>query len=167
MESSIHLRQLSSEDWEVLRSIRLEALETHPDLFCPSTDERKRSPEEWKTFLHNEDMCIFALFDAERVIGVTGITKDRDDPSGKTALLVMSYINKAYRGKGLSKLFYEARIGWAKEQKKFDVITVGHREGNLASERANQAFGFELISKDDISWPDGSTAAFVKYELRL
>lgn len=167
MEQAITLRQLQVGDWEILRSIRLEALEKHPELFCPSTDERKRSAVEWQEFLQRDGFCVFGLFDGDKVIGISGIRKDRDDPSGRTALLVMSYINEFYRGCGLSRLFYEARIKWAKESQQFNRITVGHREGNRASEKANQAFGFSLVSSKDINWPDGSVAPFLLYELLI
>jgi RimJ/RimL family protein N-acetyltransferase len=165
MEERIRLRQLTSVDWELLKNIRLEALASHPELFCPSSDERQRNEEDWKNFLRQDALGVFGLFDSKQIIGLTGITRDRDDPSGRTALLVMSYIKQHYRGRGLSRLFYKARIKWAKDSGQFNRLLVGHREGNKASEKANQAFGFSLVSSEERSWPDGTVAPFMLYEL--
>ena len=79
----------------------------------------------------------------------------------------MSFIDKAYRGKGYSKLLYEARIAWIKEQNCFDQIRVSHRAGNETSRAANQSFGFKLKDKEMIEWPDGQKDFEYNYELDL
>lgn len=166
--NSIKIRQLFEEDWEIARSIRLRALKQASDVFLSNYDkEAGYDAETWKSRLREESGATFGLFDNDKIIGLTGVFTWRGDNTGKTAILAMSFIEAAYRGKGYSKLFYEARIKWAKEKGSFDQIRVSHRQGNETSRRANQAFGFEFKGKEMVDWPDGSKDFEHNYELDL
>ena len=166
--SSIKIRQLFEEDWEFVRSIRLHALKQAADVFLSNYDkESAYDAETWKNRLRSDEGATFGLFDNDKIVGLTGIFTWKGDETGKTAILAMSFIDAAYRGKGYSKLFYEARIAWAKQKASFDKIRVSHREGNEASRRANQAFGFEYKSKEIVDWPDGSKDFEHIYEMDL
>jgi RimJ/RimL family protein N-acetyltransferase len=59
------------------------------------------------------------------------------------------------------------RIDWAKNYPSFKRLVISHRDGNEASRRANQAFGFKFIGKELIEWPDGGKAFDHTYELDL
>jgi len=41
-----------------------------------------------------------------------------------------------------------------RQHQPFKRLFISYREGNEASRRANQAFGFKYIGKEDIDWPD-------------
>lgn len=107
------------------------------------------------------------MFDEDKIIGLSSVFTWKTDKTGRTALLAMSFIAEAYRGKGYSKLFYESRIAWAKQQNQFEKILVSHREGNEASCAANQAFGFKFTGKEIIDWPDGLKDFEHNYELKI
>ena len=79
----------------------------------------------------------------------------------------MDYIDPSYRGRCLSKLLYQLRIDWARQHQPFKRLVISHREGNEASRRANQVFGFRYIGKEDIDWPDGVKAPDYLYELDM
>ena len=159
------IRKLEESDWQIFRNIRLEALQKHPELFNPSNNEFLRSEQEWKDVL--KSITTFGLFEKDKIIGITGIVTDRDDPSGKTGLFVMSYIQPQFRKQDLSQLLYSARIDWAKNHSNYKKLKVGHREGNEASRKANQKFGFVLKSKDLIEWPDSKKDLLYTYELNI
>jgi RimJ/RimL family protein N-acetyltransferase len=135
-------------------------------VFSPSMDERKRTDEEWQTILHTPSTCVFGLYYNDELVGLTGLFKDRDDPSEETALCVMSYIRIEHRGKGLSRMLYENRIKAAKEMG-YRRIKTAHRASNKPSERANQAFGFVLTERKSHVWPDGTCEDILEYELEL
>ena len=101
------------------------------------------------------------------VSGLTGVITARDDPSGETAMLVMSYLLPEYRGRGLSAAFYEARLAWLRERPRYTSVVVSHRRSNEPSRRANQRFGFVLVGSVPTEWPDGTVEDEVTYELRL
>ena len=100
-------------------------------------------------------------------VGLTGMVQDRRDETGQTGGLVMSYLQPPYRGRGLSRLLYQARLDWAIAQTNWTTLVVSCRAGNEASRRANQTFGFQLVSKEPIIWPDGAEADEWKYRLDL
>ncbi len=165
---SITTRALTAEDWGTFRQIRLRALREHPDVYLGSYKEAAaRTEREWMQMLDGEGKCIFGLFDAAKIVGLAAVFTSREDSSGQTGVLAMDYIDPIYRGRHLSRLLYEARIEWAKQHQPFKRLVISHREGNEASRRANQAFDFKFISKDEISWPDGTTAPDYEYELDL
>jgi RimJ/RimL family protein N-acetyltransferase len=166
--SEIEIRKLAVEDWQEFRTIRLRALKTNQAVFGGTyEDAEQRATEHWKEMLSDKRHAFFCLYEQAKIIGLTGVFTWREDPTNETALFVMSFIEPDYRGKGLSKLFYEARIDWCLQQAHFTKILVGHREGNDASRRANQAFGFKLVSKKMDLWPDGSQDYLYEYELDL
>jgi RimJ/RimL family protein N-acetyltransferase len=167
--SSITIRSLDVAEWPQLRDLRLRALEDAPGAFSATYDEAvQRSDSDWRAMISDPTRHVFGLFDVETMIGITGVLTSRDDPSWQTALLVMSYIVRDYRGRGLSRLLYEARLAWARAQPTLTRIVVSHRQSNEASRRANQHHGFvptgQVVSR---VWPDGVTENEVFYELQL
>lgn len=162
----IYIRQVRVDEWEKLKAKRLQALRDTPLFFSSTYEGISAKPDSfWIDMLCNDDERIFGLFDTEMLIGITGIFKSIHDPEGKTALLGMSYIDKEYRGMGLSKLLYQARLDWARE-KGFEKAAVSHREGNEASKAANQKFGFQFIKAVEFEFSNGM-AFDHRYELVL
>lgn len=164
-EDHYKLKRFYASEWESYKTIRLEALTTNPELFGSSyVNELTYSREKWISLLENESRAIFALYHLDKLIGLTGVVLNRNNSS--EAILISSFIQKLYRGMGLSKLFFQARIDWAR-QKNCSVIVVSHRIGNEASKAANQRFGFSYTHSEETIWPDGTKADELMYELRL
>lgn len=163
----ISLRPFRPDEWEAIRAIRLRALKSDPGVFLPSYEDGLAMPDSyWIDLAAQKSSRVFGLYDGETLIGLTSVFTDRDDPSGKTAKLAMSYIDRAYRGRKLSRLYYQARIAWARENG-FSRVVVGHREGNEASRAANQAFGFKYFESEEITFGGGVRAVDHRYELFL
>ena len=72
-----------------------------------------------------------------------------------------------HRGKGLSRLLYEARLSWAAQRPQLKRLRIGHRETNHSSMAANQRYGFKFVWRESLSWPDGSMDDVLYYELTL
>jgi RimJ/RimL family protein N-acetyltransferase len=159
------LRRLLPAQWADYKSIRLEALQTNPEMFGSNyAREAAYIDSDWISFLENESRAIFGLYHDKSLVGLSAVTIDKNDET--SAVLYASFIRLAHRGKGLSKLFYEARIEWAR-QKGCKSIVVSHRSGNLSSKAANQKFGFQYTHTEEVSWPDGQRADEVMYVLKL
>lgn len=166
MNDDITIRLLEAQDWELFRAIRLEALAESPQFFGSSyAQENQFTEQQWqeRVYQHNRT-AHFGLFRGENIIGLTGIVLDRDDPAGRTALLIASYIQPAYRRRGLSDLLYQARIDWAKKHPSIDKIVVSHRSDNVASQHANQRHGFVYTHTTARGWHDGKTADEIYYQ---
>jgi RimJ/RimL family protein N-acetyltransferase len=165
---TVTIRALDPDDWRIYRDVRLRALDTEPSVFSSNHEKESAYPEsEWRAHLDGAGKRVFALFDGDKPVGLTGIFTARTDETGRSAVLAMSYIEPAYRGRGYSRLLYQARIDWARAQPQFERIIVSHRGGNEASRRANQAFGFMLTGKGSKVWPDGQEAEEWHYVLAL
>jgi len=165
----IALRALAPEDWRALRALRLHALATEPGVFFRHYDEEVGLTDEaWIELATGDDTrCVFGLFDGEQLIGISAVYTDRDDPTGATAGLGMSYVLPAYRRRGLVSRLYEARLDWVRARPRFARAAVGHRSSNDASRRAIERFGFVHTHDIPHRWPDGSEEDDVCYELRL
>ena len=163
---SYSIKELNEQDWWLYASVRLKALQADPRAFSSSYQRESSFTEsDWRSRF--AECAIFALFENERPIGVTGVAVDRDDPTKRTALFWGSWIEPESRGKGLSKLFYESRIDWAKKHPSIDRIKVSHRESNVASKFANQKFNFVETSVVEKTWHDGIVENEILYELRI
>lgn len=159
------LQRLLPAQWEDYKSIRLEALQTNPAMFGSNYGkESAYTQKEWMSFLENDRRAVFALYAMEALIGLTAVTLDKDEETN--AILFASFIKPEYRGKGLTKLFYQARIEWA-QSKNCASVTVSHRAGNEISKSSNQRFGFKYVNSKNVAWPDGVYADELFYSLQL
>lgn len=160
------VRKLEKDDWQAYKALRLEALRLHADKYGSSYEENVgRSDAEWQDGLCGASQAFFGLFDGDDMVGTGGVFMK--DEGSRCGALIGGYIRKTYRGQGYSRLIYEARINWARESGLFDRLLIGHRKGNEASRRANQAFGFQYIGEQENVFGDGSKDIDVQYELRL
>ena len=162
------LRPLERSDWRALKDLRLHALRTEPGVFFSSHErEVGASDEVWENLAAGEGVQIFGAFDGTQLVGITGVFPHRHDPTGATAALGMTYLRPEYRGRGLSALFYEARLNWIRTQPRFTRVAVSHRRSNEASRRAIHRARFIATGAEPHTWPDGVIEDEVKYELQL
>ena len=154
----------------MLRALRLHALGTEPGVFSATFAEASTREESWWRKLASNllgGQQLFGLFNDELLIGITAAFTYGGDQTGRTAILAMSYLLPEYRGQGLSRLFYEARIRWVRSNPNFEVIRVSHRRSNERSRRANQRHGFIEVESLPAIWPDGTAEDEVVYELSV
>jgi GNAT superfamily N-acetyltransferase len=164
-KESYTLQHLLPCHWEEYKSIRLRALKTNPKMFGSNyAKESTYSKNDWISLLENGFRGIFALYHDKSVVGLSGVAIRKENPT--TAIFFASFIEPTHRGKGLSKLLYEARMEWAR-QKQCSLITVSHRSGNKISEAAIKSFGFKYTNAEEVNWPDGKRAEELTYVLEL
>lgn len=166
--SDFKIKKFEPDDWQDYKSIRLEAIDKHPNYFCPSRDETKFSESDWKERINNPNAAAYGLYDPSgKIIGLTAVVRDGNSHSASKAQLVSSYIREEYRGNGFSRLFYEARIEWAKNQCDIDTLVVEHAVDNFASQGAHKKFSFFLVESKDHTWPNGETKKCLVHHLKL
>lgn len=157
--------QLTPSDWKDYKSIRLEALAAHPHFFSPSRDETKFTEEDWKQRLGNLNAGAFGLYVNGKLIGLTGIVRDRTEI--QKAHLVSSYIRSEYRRMGLSKLLYQVRIDWARKCKTIKYLVVDHNQENESSFKAHQKFGFKYSHSYEEVLSNEKSKTIVSYTLEI
>jgi RimJ/RimL family protein N-acetyltransferase len=166
--SNVIIRALAPSEWQAFRDFRLDSLRDAPGVFAMTYDAAATwSPEDWQAEAQGPDHQVFGLFDENCLIGITAAFTYRADSTGQTALLAMSFIVPSYRGRGLSRLFYDARMAWIRAQPQFRRALVSHRSSNEASRRANQRYGFVQTKSAPHTWPDGQTEDEIFYELEI
>lgn len=159
-------RPLEADEWKTFRDIRLEALQKHPGFYGGTYAEEKDYPQDrWRRWVHSAQSRCFGLFEKDALVGCTGISTWREDPSGKSAIMNASYIREAYRGRNLSDLLYRARISYAPTHPHWTRIIISHRVDNDISRRANQRHGFVYTHTRSETWPDGRTMDNLFYAL--
>lgn len=165
-EKQYTIRQFLPEDVEQYKSLRLEALQMDSGMFCNKYENEAAFPrEQWLARLSNPNGACFGLYYGDELIGITSIiVSDKEKPD--EACLTQSYIRETHRGKGRSKMLYEARLAWAKAHQ-IKCLKVGHRASNLASKAANQHYDFIYTHSERNTWPDGKTEDMLYYELML
>jgi GNAT superfamily N-acetyltransferase len=160
------IRQFLPEDVAQYKSMRLEALQLDCGMFGNSYEYEAGFPQEqWLARVNNPNGACFGLYYGDELIGITGVVVTDEEKPGE-AYMTQSYIRRVYRGKGLSKLLYEARMEWAKAHQ-IKYLKIGHRASNHASRSANQHYGFIYTHSEPRTWPDGTIEDMFYYELVL
>lgn len=159
------IRAFNAGDLEQYKAMRLEALQLESGVFG-STYAREAAfpPDEWLARLNSNYSVNIGLYHEDQLIGITGVVVDREDAT--RGIMVQSYIRKAYRGRGLSRLFYEARLDWARHRG-LKSLRIGHKDSNLVSKAANQRYRFQYVYRETNTWPDGSVEDVLYYDLAL
>ncbi len=164
-KSGYSLRRLWPADWRSYKSIRLDALATNPGVYGSNLLRESGFPDEqWQQRLAQSGGAFWGLFFEKELVGLTGVFNDPEHP--EEAKFIASFIRPLHRGKGLSALFYAARIDWAKENA-LERVTVSHRAGNESSRAAILRAGFRFTHSENQRWPDGQDAEHLFYTLEL
>lgn len=163
---AVTVRPFRPDEWPLLKAVRLKALQQDPGVFGSHyAREAAFADVEWQARLQNPRAASFGVFDDGKVVGMTGVYISPEDPA--TAGFVADWLEKDWRGKGISALMYEARISWAQAQPGIRRMTIAFRESNLRASKAGQKYGFVFTHAEDHAWPDGQTEPKHYYELRL
>lgn len=168
MNDDIDVRALLPADWAAYKAMRLHALRTEEGLFFSAYEaEQGLTDDEWRERTQNPNRQMFGVFDGERLIGITGVQTARGDASGASAMLISSYLLPEYRGRGITRLMYDARLAWIRAQGRYTRVEVSHRRSNEPSMRAIRRAGFVPTTAAAMTWPDGTVEDEVQYELLL
>ncbi len=107
------IRILTSEDWPIWKSIRLEALEKVPEAFGSSFEEEVlRSDADWQDSLTKSD--IFGVFQGDELVGTAGIFYHQQVKLQHKAGMFAVYVKPRCRGLGLASKLITAVVEQAK-----------------------------------------------------
>lgn len=166
--ANVTIRALQLDDWKDYRATRIRAVEMHTGYFLADPEITRNQPDSfWKDALDQNGKCVFGLFDGVQMIGLCGVFTWREDPSGKTGVMAMDFIDPEYRGQGHTDLLYKARIDFALKHEPWDKLAISHRIGNEPSKRAMLKHGFKFKDTQEIDWPDGTRDIEYNYEIDL
>jgi GNAT superfamily N-acetyltransferase len=140
------VRQIQSDEWRVLRSVRLAALEEAPEAFSETLAEaRAASDDFWQgrteRGARGETSFCAITSDAGQPIGMAvGIVEQGDI---NNAYLAAMWVAPEYRGTGAAKALVNSVSGWA-ASRGATILFAGVREGNVRAAAFYRKVGFVL-----------------------
>jgi ribosomal protein S18 acetylase RimI-like enzyme len=144
----VPVRRLTTDDIDLLRTIRLEALRTDPDAFGSTLErEESRSDDDWGAWLSR--CATFVSEEAREAVGLAGGMIDEAD--GDRAVLISMWVAPASRGRGVGSALVNAVVEWAATagKQRVDLLVI---EGNAAAialyEKCAFTFTGEQVHRD-------------------
>lgn len=99
-----NVRRIGSNEVELFKRIRLEALQLEPASFASSYEDwTKLSDDEWRRRLESP---VFVAFLNEEPVGITGLLRQSASKMAHRATIAMVYVRAGLRGKGLPRIFW-------------------------------------------------------------
>ena len=113
--NEIIIKQLTEDDWQQLRHIRLESLQDSPTNFGSSYDEEiQKSDEEWRSWPNRCDA--FGALLEDILIGSCRFSQEFGAKLSHKGNIYGMYIKPKYRGNGIAKMLIKAVIAHGKKQ---------------------------------------------------
>lgn len=99
---TVTIRPTIESDWEILKNLRLEALQDSPDAFTATYEKTKtHSESEWRDRAAQKTPCQFLLaFDGTRAVGMAGGIIDKQHEFNVVAM----WLYENYRGNSVADL---------------------------------------------------------------
>lgn len=155
----IEIRRLASDEWQVLRQVRLAALTDSPRAFWTSVEAESQVTEaEWR---RRAEGASFVAFDLDTPVGMVAGVVDGDGRH----LLVGLWVEPAHRGLGVARPLISAVLDWARADAASSV-SLGVAEDNVAAEQMYLRMGFVPDSSGPQEWARGSICVkFLRLDL--
>jgi RimJ/RimL family protein N-acetyltransferase len=146
------VRVLGTDDWELLRSLRLQALRESPRAFHSThADALRRTEAEWRAWPTGG--AAFAAWLAGDAVGMVGVVRRTDEPH--LSDLIAMWVDPVARGSGAADALVRAVLAWAADA----GCAAVHLEvvpGNLRARRVYARLGF--VEVDAPTTVDGGIA---------
>jgi GNAT superfamily N-acetyltransferase len=154
---TVTVRRATVDDWELVRDVRLAALQEAPYAFGSTyAREREFDEETWRGRLSNPDGPTFLAFDGDKVVGIDGVFTENGD-----RILVAMWVAPDARRGGVGAALTEAVCDWAKARGDKRVY-LSVADGNERARRLYERVGFVMTGK---SQPLQSDPSRLTYEM--
>jgi ribosomal protein S18 acetylase RimI-like enzyme len=140
----IVVREITGDDWEQMRDVRLAALAEAPHAFGSShAREVAFTEQQWRGRINERSVMFFARVDSADSVpaapapaGLAGVYVEDG-----SANLVSMWVHPAARGLGVGKALVEAAAAWAKARD-FGTLFLWVTESNTSARRLYDRCGF-------------------------
>lgn len=139
---NMEIRQLTKDDFGILKAIRMEALRLEPAAFASSLEDwASLSDEEWAARLQ---LPIFVAFKAGEPVGIMGLLPQQASKMKHRSTLIMVYLRSSARGQGLAEGLLAAVTEFA-VQNGISQIELNVSSKNGRAIRFYERSGFRMI----------------------
>lgn len=164
------VRQITTDDWELMRDVRLAALADAPSAFGSSyAREARFTEEQWRGRINERSATFFAHDDSAEPAaaasaaladagpadkGPAGTGPDRALPAGLAGVyvedgeadLVSMWVRPSARGLGAGEALVEAAAAWARDRG-YQTLFLWVTESNMPARRLYEQLGFTLTGE--------------------
>jgi ribosomal protein S18 acetylase RimI-like enzyme len=165
----IEIIQLTPDDWQAYKALRLEALHTEPQAFGASYASNLQHPESfWRgrlaeSALGEKSWLLFARHGGQ-LVGMIG-AYGSDDPA--VVSVISMYVQPAHRGKGISKQLMRALLDTLRQHGQFERARLTVNPQQTAALNLYEGFGFVTVGTEHALMGDGNYYDERVMEVRL
>ena len=158
-QGGAEIKQLSADDWQVLRDVRLAAFLDAPECLGDRYEDEKTGNEErWRTFLQERPRFVALVED--RPVGMISVGEGQW--SG-TAAVTGLWVDPRFRCRGIGDTLVVTALEWARD-KDLRQVFLRVNEGCDAAERLYRDHGFQPTGE---TRPLGDGRLEYEFELRF
>jgi RimJ/RimL family protein N-acetyltransferase len=135
----IYIRQLTPADAALYRELRLEGLNSNPEVFGSTFEAELSKPLAW-FFDRLSNSQIFGAFRGSELLGIAGFAVREGEKESHKGLLWGMYVRPSARGTGIAQRLVEAVIDFARPR--VELVQLSVVVGNEAARRLYGRLGF-------------------------
>lgn len=140
---SIDYRKLTATDFDQWNRLRSTALEVEPTSFARSNeDEEPTRRDLFKGNTDQDDRFILGAFSGDELVGIAGLFRHKPIKVKHKSMIWSVFVLKDHRGKGIGRGLMERTIGFAKQIKGIDLISIGVSAQNNTARELYNRLGF-------------------------
>ena len=154
----IEIIQLTPDDWQAYRALRLEALQTEPQAFGSTYASSVQQPEAfWRGRLEEsaagEKSWLLFARRGDPLVGMIGAYAS-DDPA--LVDVISMYVQPAHRGQGISKQLMSAILNILQQRGQFERARLEVNTEQTAAQKLYTSFGFQVVASEYTMAGDGN-----------
>lgn len=164
----IEVRPIQPSDWQLLRTIRLEALRTAPEAFCTPYEEAECRPDSlWKQRASQDGegdaLTVLALEDGRPVGMTVGLL--HTEGAGRFVEVVAVFVSEDFRGQRVADRILESIESWGRDKGAMSLSLLVE-ERNPTARRFYEKQGYVYVN-ELISSPSGDGLWQMRYRKQL
>lgn len=155
------IRRAASREWEVVREVRLAALQDAPDWFWATFEQEvDQPPKWWRDFVAAG--AWFIAWKGHEPVGIAAAIYDRNlGPA--TRQLISMWVAPDVRGEGVGERLVSRVKAWAQDAG-IEVLQLEVTQGNIKARRLYERCGFRLTGR---TMPHPRNALLEELEMRV
>jgi ribosomal protein S18 acetylase RimI-like enzyme len=146
----VEIRELTVDDAETHRALRLRAVREEPDAFGSSWEEESQRPlEATIARLQDSNVVAFGGFDDDgNLVGMVRLAREVGIKGQHKANIFGMYVAPEARGRGLGRMLLDAAIARAREISGIELLLLAVVTTNTAARNLYLATGFEPYGRE-------------------
>jgi predicted GNAT family acetyltransferase len=161
--------ELSTNDWERYKKIRLQSLLNDPQAFGSNYEkERAFTQEKWESRVHpysedHKQWNVEVENESGEIVGMTGAFS----PEPGVAMIVGVYVSKEHRGKGLATMLMDAIFEKIRQTGGYKIVKLSVNSEQASAVALYKKAGFAEVGEEKATLGDGKEHFEILMELKL